>query len=79
MLGLVFWDQQFQYSDYNGNCETDESFEEALRYLDNLNILCHYKDVLPDVIFCDLLLQVLLDNVNTLCHEYTISSCAIHL
>ena len=77
MLGLVFWDQQFQYSDYNGNCETDESFEEALRYLDNLNILFHYKDVLPDVIFCDP--QVLLDNVNTLCHEYTISSRAVHL
>ena len=42
MLGLVFWDQQFQYSDYDGNSETDESFEEALRYLDNLNILFHY-------------------------------------
>ena len=32
---------------------TDESFEEALKYLDNLNILFYYKDVLPNVIFCD--------------------------
>ena len=32
---------------------TDESFEEALKYLDNLSILFYYKDVLPDVIFCD--------------------------
>ena len=43
---------------------TEESFEEALRYLDNLNILLHYKDVLPDVIFCDP--QVLLDKVTEL-------------
>ena len=43
---------------------TEETFEEALRYLDNLNILFHYKDVLPNVIFCDP--QVLLDKVTEL-------------
>ena len=43
---------------------TDESFEEALKYLDNLNILFYYKDVLPNVIFCDP--QVLLDKVTEL-------------
>ena len=43
---------------------TNESFEEALKYLDNLNILFYYKDVLPDVIFCDP--QVLLDKVTEL-------------
>ena len=43
---------------------TDESLEEALRYLDNLNILFYYKDVLPHVIFCDP--QVLLDKVTEL-------------
>ena len=43
---------------------TDESFEEALKYLDSLNILFYYKGVLPDVIFCDP--QVLLDKVTEL-------------
>ena len=43
---------------------TDESFEEALKYLDSLNILFYYKAVLPDVIFCDP--QVLLDKVTEL-------------
>ena len=40
------------------------SFEEALKYLDNLNILFYYKDVLSDVIFCDS--QVLLDKISEL-------------
>ena len=39
---------------------TNESFEEALKYLDNFNILFYCRDVLPDVI-CDS--QVLLDKV----------------
>ena len=43
---------------------TDDSFEEALKYLHNLNILFYYKDVLPNVIFCDP--QVLLDKVTEL-------------
>ena len=43
---------------------TDESFEEALKYLDSLNILFYYKNVLPDVVFCDS--QVLLDKVTEL-------------
>ena len=43
---------------------TDESFEESLKYLDNLSILFYYKDVLPYVIFCDP--QVLLDKVTEL-------------
>ena len=42
----------------------DESFEEALKYLDSLNILFYYKDVLPGIIFCDP--QVLLDKVTEL-------------
>ena len=42
----------------------DESFEEALKYLDNLNILFYYKDVLPDIIFCDS--QVLLEKITEL-------------
>ena len=42
----------------------DESFQEALKYLDSLNILFYYKDVLPNVIFCDP--QVLLDKVTEL-------------
>jgi len=42
----------------------EESFEEALKYLDSLNILFYYKDVLPDIIFCDS--QVLLDKVTEL-------------
>ena len=54
---------------------TDESFEEALKYLDNLNILFHYKDVLPDVIFCDP--QVLLDKVTELVeHSYRLQTGA---
>ena len=43
---------------------TNESFEEALKYLDSLNILFYYKDVLPGIIFCDP--QVLLDKVTEL-------------
>ena len=31
----------------------EESFEEALEYLHSLNILFYYKDVLPEVMFCD--------------------------
>ena len=54
---------------------TDESFEEALKYLDNLNILFYYKDVLPDVIFCDP--QVLLDKVTELVeHSYRLQTGA---
>ena len=40
----------------------EQSFEEALKYLDSLNILFYYKDVLPDIIFCDS--QVLLDKIS---------------
>ena len=54
---------------------TDDSFEEALKYLDNLNILFYYKDVLPDVIFCDP--QVLLDKVTELVeHSYRLQTAA---
>ena len=54
---------------------TDESFEEALKYLDNLNILFFYKDVLPNVIFCDP--QVLLDKVTELVeHSYRLQTAA---
>ena len=54
---------------------TDESFEEALKYLHNLNILFYYKDVLPDVIFCDP--QVLLDKVTELVeHSYRLQTAA---
>ena len=54
---------------------TEESFEEALRYLDNLNILFYYKDVLPNVIFCDP--QVLLDKVTELVeHSYRLQTGA---
>ena len=42
----------------------EESFEEALKYLDSLNILFYYKDLLPDIIFCDS--QVLLDKISEL-------------
>ena len=55
---------------------TDESFEEALKYLDNLNILFYYKDVLPNVIFCDP--QVLLDKVTELVeHSYRLQTDAM--
>ena len=54
---------------------TDESFEEALKYLDNLSILFYYKDVLPNVIFCDP--QVLLDKVTELVeHSYRLQADA---
>ena len=54
---------------------TDESFEEALKYLDNLNILFYYKEVLPNVIFCDP--QVLLDKVTELVqHSYRLQTAA---
>ena len=54
---------------------TDGSFEEALKYLDNLNILFYYRDVLPDVIFCDP--QVLLDKVTELVeYSYRLHSAA---
>ena len=54
---------------------TDESFEEALKYLDSLNILFYYKDVLPNVIFCDP--QVLLDKVTELVeHSYRLQTGA---
>ena len=54
---------------------TEESFEEALKYLDNLNILFYCKDVLPDVIFCDP--QVLLDKVTELVeHSYRLQTAA---
>ena len=43
---------------------SEESFEEALKYLDNLNILFYYKDVLPNIVFCDS--QVLLDKLTEL-------------
>ena len=55
---------------------TEESFEEALKYLDNLNILFYYKDVLPNVIFCDP--QVLLDKVTELVeHSYRLQTDAM--
>ena len=54
---------------------TNESFEEALKYLDNLSILFYYKDVLPDVIFCDP--QVLLDKVTELVeYSYRLQTAA---
>ena len=54
---------------------TNESFEEALKYLDNLNILFYYKEVLPNVIFCDP--QVLLDKVTELVeHSYRLQTAA---
>ena len=54
---------------------TNESFEEALNYLDSLNILFYYKDVLPNVIFCDP--QVLLDKVTELVeHSYRLQTAA---
>ena len=54
---------------------TDDSFEEALKYLHNLNILFYYKDVLPNVIFCDP--QVLLDKVTELVeHSYRLQTAA---
>ena len=54
---------------------TSESFEEALMYLHNLNILFYYKDVLPDVIFCDP--QVLLDKVTELVeYSYRLQTAA---
>ena len=54
---------------------TNESFEEALIYLDSLNILFYYKDVLPEVIFCDP--QVLLDKVTELVeHSYRLQTAA---
>ena len=54
---------------------TDESFEEALMYLHSLSILFYYKDVLPDVIFCDP--QVLLDKVTELVeHSYRLQTAA---
>ena len=54
---------------------TGESFEEALKYLDNLNILFYYKDVLPNVIFCDP--QVLLDKVTELVeYSYRLQTAA---
>ena len=55
---------------------SEESFEEALKYLDNLNILFHYKGVLPNVIFCDP--QVLLDKVTELVeHSYRLQADAM--
>ena len=55
---------------------TEESFEEALKYLDNLNILFYYKDVLPNIIFCDP--QVLLDKVTELVeHSYRLQTDAM--
>ena len=54
---------------------TDESFEEALMYLHSLSILFYYKDVLPNVIFCDP--QVLLDKVTELVeHSYRLQTAA---
>ena len=54
---------------------TEETFEEALKYLDSLNILFYYKDVLPEVIFCDP--QVLLDKVTELVeHSYRLQTAA---
>ena len=54
---------------------TSESFEEALMYLHNLNILFYYKDMLPNVIFCDP--QVLLDKVTELVeHSYRLQTAA---
>ena len=41
-----------------------ELFEEALQYLDQLNILFYYKHVLPNVVFCNA--QVILDKITEL-------------
>ena len=41
-----------------------ESFEAALHYLDDLNILFYYPDILPEIVFCDT--QVLLDKITEL-------------
>ena len=47
----------------------EESFEEALKYLHGLNVLFYYKDVLPDIVFCDPM--VLLDKITELTeHSY---------
>ena len=52
---------------------SDESFEEALKYLHNLNVLFYYDDVLPNVVFCDS--QVLLDKVTELVeHSYRLQT-----
>jgi len=54
---------------------TEDSFEEALKYFDNLNILFYYKDELPNVIFCDP--QVLLDKVTELVeYSYRLQTAA---
>ena len=54
---------------------TEDSFEEALKYLDSLNILFYFKDVLPNVVFCDP--QVLLDKVTELVeHSYRLQTDA---
>ena len=42
----------------------EKSFEAALKYLDELNVIFYYRDILPDVVFSDP--QVLLDKVSEL-------------
>ena len=44
------------------NSET--ALDVALKYLDELNIIFHYPQILPDVVFCDV--QVLLDKITEL-------------
>jgi len=47
----------------------EESFEEALKYLHSLNILFHYDDILPNIVFCDPM--VLLTKITELAeHSY---------
>lgn len=43
---------------------TPESFEAALKYLAELNLILYYESVLPDVVFCSS--QVILDKVSEL-------------
>ena len=48
---------------------SEESFEEALGYFHSLNILFYYKNVLPDILFCDPM--VLLSKITELAeHSY---------
>ena len=50
----------------------EESFEEALEYLHNLNILFYYKDVLPEVVFCDpMVLLIKITELVEHCHRST--------
>ena len=50
-----------------------EKLDSALQYLDELNIIFHYTQILPDVVFCDV--QVLLDKITELVeHMYKLTN-----